>query len=892
MAESLQQRENQRKQAEESLLKEKVFIDTAVESLPGIFFLIDDKGRGLKWNKNLEIVSGFSGEEIAKMNPTDFFEGKDKNSAQYAFKEIFLKGESFLEADLVSKTGDKKAYFFTAKLVSLGNQKCLVGSGIDISRLKLMEKTLTVEMRKFETLCSQAPFPMVMIGEDGAFKFINLKFQEVFGYSPEEIPNGREWFRKAFPDDAYRHEAIEIWKQDLENVEKGELRRRVYSVTCKDGTRKTIDFRPVQLDSGDQLMTCEDISVRSKFEETLKLEREQLLSIFDSIDAIVHVVDPETYQILFMNKYASNLYGTDGVGQPCHEVFHSSASPCMHCPNEMVLELKGEPHLCEYYRKEFDRHFTATSRSIKWPDGRDVKLELSFDTTQQKRSQQQLAISERKYRNLFEESLDGIFITQRDGVLKDANPSFLELFGYNRDEMIGRSILMTYVNPSDREDFQREIEENGAARDYHLKLFKKNGTLMDCLVNASVQLSDDGTILGYRGIIRDITAQKALERQLLQAQKMEAVGTLAGGVAHDFNNLLTIILGYCELLLADKNGDDPEFFDLQTIHQTAKRGADLVRRILTFSRKVETNRRPLALNREVSKAQELLSRTISKMISIELRLADNLKKISADPSQMEQILLNLAVNSQDAMHETGGAIIIETRNAILDIEYCRSRPDAKPGEYVILSFSDTGHGMNKEVLEHIFEPFYSTKKPGQGTGLGLAMVYGIVQEHGGWISCYSESGAGTTFKIYFPPIEPDVRPYVSESGGMPASGTETILLVDDEEFVRDVGKKLLSRAGYSVITVGSGEEAIEKYLKNRSEISLILLDFMMPGMGGKECLNRLLEIDSKVKVIIATGYSADLVRKEIVGRGAKGFLSKPYDVMETLQIIRDVLDGE
>jgi PAS domain S-box-containing protein len=890
MAESLRERENQRRNVEESLLKEKVFIDTAVDSLPGIFYLFNGKGRFLKWNRNFEKVSGYTAKEIADMNPVDFFEGEEKSLLQNTIQNVLSKGESSVEAYFVSKTGDRIPYLFSGKLVNLGDEDCVIGMGIDITERTLFENTFRLEKQKFETLCEQAPFAMILLGQDGAFKYVNPKFEEMFGYSQEEVPNGKEWFRKAFPNDAHRREAIGTWIQDLENADKVPLRERIYSVTCKDGTRKAIHFRPVLMDSGDQLITCEDITVRSRFEEELQLEREQLLSIFDSIGAIVHVVDPMTYKILFMNKYACDLYGSDGIGQACYEVFHGHDSPCLYCPNDVVLELGGKPHSCEYYRKRFDRYFAATSRAIKWPDGREVKLEFSFDVTEQKLTQQQCSISEQKYRSLFEESIDGIFITERNGVLIDANQSFLDLFGYNRDEMIGRSILMTYVDPSDRESFQREIEKNGAARDYPLKLFKKDGTLMDCLINGSVRLSDDGTILGYRGIIRDITAQRALERQLLQAQKMEAIGTLAGGVAHDFNNLLTVILGYCELLLADKRGDDPEFSDLRTIHQTAKRGADLVKRILTFSRKVDTNKLPLDLNREVNKAQELLSRTIPKMISIELHLTDNLNKINADPSQIEQILLNLAVNAKDAMPQTGGALIVGTRNAVLDVEYCRSHTDAKPGDYVILSVSDTGHGMDRKVMEHIFEPFYSTKKPGQGTGLGLSMVYGIVQNHGGWISCYSEPGAGTTFQIYFPAIEPDLKSYVAESADMPASGTETILLVDDEEFIRDVGKKILSRAGYSVITAESGEKAIEIYLKKRAEISLILLDFMMPGMGGKECLDRLLEIDSTVKVIIGTGYSADLAAKELAGHGAKKLLSKPYDVKGTLRIIRDVLD--
>ena len=497
----------------------------------------------------------------------------------------------------------------------------------------------------------------------------------------------------------------------------------------------------------------------------------------------------------------------------------------------------------------------------------------------------------KQYRTLFEESIDGVYSVLRDGTITDANPSFCELFGYTREEMIGKDIRELYLDPADRPRFQKEIEKKGFVKDYEVKFRKRDGTEVDCLLTSSVHFGKDGSIAGYRGIVRDLTARKALQRQLLQAQKMEAVGTLAGGIAHDFNNILQVVLGYSELVLADEDLPDRLRNDLGRVLLAGKNGADLVQRLLTFSRKTETKPLNLDLNQRIRQTQKFLERTIPKMIDIELILADDLARIHADPTQVDQVLMNLAVNARDAMPE-GGKLVIETANVFLDEECGKALLGAKPGEYVLLSVSDTGHGMDKETLDHIFEPFYTTKEAGKGTGLGLAMVYGIVKQHGGYITCYSEPGEGTTFKIYFPVIEMEIDQDVTTTGTMPAFGTETILLVDDEEFVRDLGKRILERSGYTVLTAANGKEALDLYRRERGKISLVILDLIMPEMGGKQCLEELLKIDPKARVLIASGFAANGQTKEAIETGARGFVDKPYNMKGMLQAVREVLDSQ
>jgi two-component system cell cycle sensor histidine kinase/response regulator CckA len=400
------------------------------------------------------------------------------------------------------------------------------------------------------------------------------------------------------------------------------------------------------------------------------------------------------------------------------------------------------------------------------------------------------------------------------------------------------------------------------------------------------------------GVIRDITEserakadREKLEKQLLQAQKMEAVGTLAGGIAHDFNNILQVVLGYSELVLADEDLPVCLKNDLRKVLLSARNGADLVRRLLTFSRKTETKPLDLNLNQRVRQNQKFLERTIPKMINIEMVLEDDLADIHADPTQMDQVLMNLSVNARDAMPD-GGKLILQTANVVIDEDYARSHLEAKPGRYVLLRVSDTGSGIDKETLEHIFEPFFTTKGLGQGTGLGLAMVFGVVKQHQGFVNCYSEIGHGTTFKIYLPAVISLTRSDLPIITSMPQGGTETILLVDDEELIRDLGQRILSKAGYTILTASNGEEALDLYRSNKGNISMVMLDLIMPGMGGKRCLEELLVMDPNVKVLVASGYSADGPTKEALSNGAKGFVAKPFDMREVLEMVRKTIDEQ
>jgi PAS domain S-box-containing protein len=581
------------------------------------------------------------------------------------------------------------------------------------------------------------------------------------------------------------------------------------------------------------------------------------------------------------------------IGQPLADFYSPESRLALLEGGGYSRALSGEFFMGERYLLRRDGSYTPTllyTATEEDSRGKVIGTRAMFvDITSRKQAEEALKEKDKQYRSLFEDSIDGVYSTLRNGIITDANMSFCSLFGYSREELMGENITPLYRDPADRLKFQTEIEKKGFVKDYEIIFRKKDGTEVDCLLSSSVHLEKDDSIAGYRGIVRDLTARKELQRQLTQAQKMEAVGTLAGGIAHDFNNLLTVILGFSELLLI--NGDECDSFykDVQKINKAARSGADLVKSMLTFSRKTDSNLRPTNINDKIEHVHALLSRTLPKMIEIRMTLDQNLSTVNSDPTQIEQILMNLSVNASDAIKDRG-VLTIETRNVTLDEDYCKKHIGATPGDYVLLSVSDTGHGMDKETVKRIFEPFYTTKGKGRGTGLGLAMVYGIVKQHNGYIECHSELGQGSSFEIYFPAIQTAPSQETITEFPIFLGGNETVLLVDDEELVRDLAKRILERAGYTVLTAINGREALEVYKERGEEIAVIVLDLIMPVMGGKECFEELLKINPSVKVIISSGFSEDDYLKETTSMGINGMVNKPYTQDKLLDSVRAAIN--
>ena len=498
-------------------------------------------------------------------------------------------------------------------------------------------------------------------------------------------------------------------------------------------------------------------------------------------------------------------------------------------------------------------------------------------------------------------SINGIMLTDLEGQVNYVNPAFLNIWGYEDSlEVMGKNSFDFLKDEEVQKNIRILVEQNGGGWRRELTAQRKDGSLYDLEISASLIKDAKGQPIGIMVSFIDITERKKsefelrkLEEHLFQAQKMEAIGTLASGIAHDFNNILQAISGYIQIVLQKGELDITNQKHLSEVDFAIERASDLVHRLLTFSRKVKPELKLVDLNKEVVHAVKMLERAIPKMISIEMHLSGDLRLVNGDENQLEQVLMNLGANARDAMPE-GGRLVIETANVTLDEEFCKANLEVEPGAYALLKVSDTGHGMEPETSSHIFEPFFTTKGVGKGTGLGLSTVYGIVKGHGGHITCLSQPWQGTTFNIYLPASRDKEDQLVAESKPQErvSGGHETILLVDDEKAILEVARDTLQEHGYKTILAESGEQVLDIYQSEGRGIDLIILDLGMPGMGGQVCLKELLKINPLAKVIIASGYSADAQVKEGLDSGARDFIGKPYRLMDLLGKVRQVLDNE
>jgi PAS domain S-box-containing protein len=519
--------------------------------------------------------------------------------------------------------------------------------------------------------------------------------------------------------------------------------------------------------------------------------------------------------------------------------------------------------------------------------------EMAALVTNLKQSEKALLQSEQRYRLLFDRNLAGLFHSTLDGRILDCNESFARMFGYaSREEVLAPQggAHEFYAGPSERESFTSELLKRKVLTNLEMCFRCKDGSRVWVLENATLLDGDSDCPPLIEGTVVDITERKRLEEQSRQAQKMEAIGRLAGGVAHDFNNLLTIISGNSELLLDRIDPAKPPHKNASQIKKAADQASDLVRQLLAFSRMQVLQPSVLDLNRILSETVKMLPRLLREDIEVVLVPGASLGLVKADQNQIDQIILNLAVNARDAMPQ-GGKLTIQTANADLDESHARLHSPVKPGKYVTLAVTDTGMGMDAETQAHIFEPFFTTKEPGNGTGLGLATVYGIVKQSGGWIWVFSEVGRGTTVKIYLPRIEQPVAAGIaSASRASCPGGTETILFVEDQEGIRNLARPFLEDIGYKVLEAGDGEAALKIAKQYKGEIHLLLTDVVMPKMGGHALAKRMAVLRPDVRVLYISGYAEYAPDKDSHDGAFR--LQKPFAMDTLARKVREVLNAK
>ena len=519
-----------------------------------------------------------------------------------------------------------------------------------------------------------------------------------------------------------------------------------------------------------------------------------------------------------------------------------------------------------------------------------LNKQLTFDLAERERIGKALRQSEARYRSLFERNKAGVFRSTLEGRFLDCNDAFAQLFGYTREELLALPAHVLYHGGKAERDTRRAtLEETSEETDLEMCYRRKDGNPVWVIQNVSLVKEEDGTHVA-EGTLVDITERHLLEEKLRQSQKMEAVGRLAGGVAHDFNNLLTVIEGYCRLL-TDRLQSNPEACDqVKRIEDAAEKAASLTRQLLAFSRKQVLQPRVINLTSLVSNLDKLLRRLIGEDIELMTWTAPDLGLVKADPSQIEQVIMNLAVNARDAMPD-GGRLTLETANVQLDSGYAVEHPGVIPGSYVMLAVSDNGSGMTAETKARIFEPFFTTKEMGRGTGLGLSMVYGIVSQSGGHIWVYSEIGHGTTFKIYLPRTEAGAAsPPLEQEAVSTLHGSETILLVEDDAQLRDLVRTILTTFGYSVLAPTDAESIRSMSEDAASEINLLLTDVIMPGINGRDLARQFVARNPAIKVLYMSGYTENAIVHHGVLDESTHFLQKPFTPSALTTKVREVLD--
>ncbi len=767
----------------------------------------------------------------------------------------------------------------------------------EIEERQRAEEGLRESDEKYRTILENIEEGYFEVDLAGNFTYVNDSLCRIAAYNRDELigMNNRDY---ATPETAKK-----MYQVFSKTYQTGEPARIVdYDIFRKDGSTRTLELSASLLanSAGEPVGfrgVVRDVTKRKQAEEALRESEERYRSLFKNNHTVMLLIDPETADIVDANPAACSFYGW-GHGELTSKKITDINTLTDEQVYQEIERAKAEQNQHFFFRHRLARDEIVDVEVFSGPivlNGKQLLYSIVHDITERKQVIEALRASEEKYRTVLEANPDPVVVYDIDGKVVYYNPAFTRVFGWSLGERLGKK-MDVFVPEESLPENQTMISRVLAGESFsgiETRRYTKEEKIIPVSISGAVLRDMDGNPVGSVINLRDISEQKNLEGQLQQAQKMEAVGTLAGGIAHDFNNLLQAIQGYTELLLMRKKEGESDWRELQEVIRASKRGAELTQQLLTFSRKVESKRRPLDLNQEVGELRELLERTIPKMIDVEFKLAANLKMVNADSAHLKQVLVNLAVNAKDAMAE-GGKLLIETQSVTLDQEFCRRYAEVKPGDYVLFSISDTGHGMGKETLEHIFDPFYTTKEVGKGTGLGLSIVYGIIKNHEGYITCYSRPEVGTTFRIYLPTIEPEAVPVdvltAPEPEGLARGGNETILLVDDEEFIRELGVDVLGRAGYTVLTANNGENALELYRQERARIDLVILDLIMPGMGGSKCLEELLTIDPHTRVLIASGYSPDGPTKGALDAGAKGFVSKPYDTRQFLQLVREILD--
>lgn len=754
--------------------------------------------------------------------------------------------------------------------------------------LKQVNAELRQSNEEYRQLLENLNEVLYVLDPDGIIRFITPNVQRIGGYRPEEI------LGRPFTDFVHPEDLTERFSY-FQRIFEGEDLVTEYRYLTKTGrtvwarTHARAKIRDGRI-AGIQGILM-DISDRKRFEEALQQSEKKFRDIFDSSgDAIL--VHDSSWRYVEVNEAACRYLGytrDEMLGLTLKDVISPKQ---VHRVPKLVQKLeqtgKGFFEALGCCRDGSEIPVEISCRKIEF-EGKPCFLSMARDISQRLKK-------EKEYAQILNTSIDGFWVLDSEGRILEANPAAARMLGYTVDEML--DLTVDDINAEDPPEKIRKrirrVRNKGSAR-YETRHRKKDGTVFDVEISTShLPYTDDHWIV----FIRDITDRKKaeeknaqLQAQVLQSQKLESVGRLAGGIAHDLNNLLSPVLGYGELLLQNVGGNATCKRQLDSIIEAAERARALVRQLLAFSRKQMLEFKTFDLNQLLTDFENLIRRTLRENIALHMEMASDLPAIKGDAGQIEQVLMNLVVNAQDAMPD-GGELTIKTTETQLDESYTQFKEGVRPGRYVMLEVNDTGYGMDAETLENIFEPFFTTKTKEMGTGLGLSTAYGIVKQHGGNIWAYSEAGLGTCFRVYLPAA---ARAGMKEETGQanapaPApSGSATVLLVEDETVVRELVTSMLEMQGHTVAAAENGSQALEAFNNREGVIDLLLTDVIMPDINGRELYKKISETCPDLKVIYMSGYTEDVITYHGVLNPDVNFIQKPFSMNDLNSKIQKVL---
>ncbi len=1037
------------KTARAALLEKSRLLEILIDAIPSPMFCKDAEGVYRECNQAFaNQILGLPREEIVGHSVFDLPNRIPRRLARvYHQKDMEMiqdPGSQFYESDVRCSDGKTRTFMFNKACLTdpTGSTTGIVGVMVDVTRQKAMETALKESEERYRGLVENALLPIGVV-RDGAFIYANPAAVrlldandpgDLVGASLEALvhPRDREAFHTIFPP------AETGTPESGAPSRGGEIRFVSHKGRVVHLEMTTLDIQ--YADGAARMFMAVDITERKKGEHAVKRRTEELGFIFDSMEALVHVVDPGTYDILHINRFGANLFGPP-ADKPCYAFFHNRKTPCEYCSIRKAGGPSGSKTPMEYHNEVVNRDFLSTNRMIPWPDGRQVKLEISIDVTKlkiaartlkesdarlaqivdggsvatfvigpdhvvthwnraceqmtgvsskemvgthrqwapfypekrpvladlilevmegekiggyyapefgpldmidgaywaegffpglggedrwlyftaaplkdpegrvvgavetiqdftaRKESEAALKESEEQYRTLHENVPVGLFRVSPEGEFISVNRALIKMAGEDSEaSLVGTSVVDASLGLKMTLELLRRIRSHGRLEDMELPLERKDGTTFRGSISANTAVDAEGRILYVDGIIQDITGRWLAEReksrlreQLRQLQKMEAIGTLSGGIAHDFNNILGGILGCAELLAMDIPREETGLhYYVSQIDRAATRAADLVKQILEFSRQTRVSFRPVEIQLIIKEALKLLRATLPKNIAIEENMASGTARIMADATQIHQIVMNLCTNAHHAMRGVGGIMAVELKR----IHLLTSEPSVPsgliPGEYIQLSVRDDGRGIEPENLAKVFDPYFTTKERGEGTGLGLSVTLGIVKNHGGAIHVDSAPGRGSTFKVLLPVLETEVSSVETGVETTP-EGDERILFVDDEEFFLEIIKRQLESLGYNVTAVSTSPEAVAIFKSRPDDFDLVITDQAMPKMTGVELASALMEIRPAIPIILCTGFSETVDDQSAPEFGIAKFVMKPVSKRQLARAIRDVL---